>query len=193
MDVRGWEAERLRGWEVWNDVTRSLGRNIAVITTITRGRGPGAGRQSQSNVQSLKQQGGRRRCQLRLGGCWWRSQSRPLSKTKSPLPLCVGTFSVSLSRQFSWLRGHMAPVPLVWSHQRCGHSLHNCHPLITTSGDTFHRLGHLNRESVRYPVILFYDNIHTVDRTRIYYRKSKMHVLKKTGTRFLCCHSSHDC
>lgn len=172
MDVRGWE-QRLRGVKWRHTVT-----GPEYCSYNNHYPGPGAGRQSQSNVQSLKQQGGRRRCQLRLGGWWCWSQSRPLSKTKSPLPLCVGTFSVSLSLgSFHDSEDTWPPVPLVWSHQCCGHSLHNCHPLITTSGDTFHRLGHLNRESVRYPVILFYDNIHTVDRTRIYYRKSKMHLL----------------
>ena len=53
-----WEAERLRGWEVWNDVTRSLGRNIAVITTITRGRGRGDNHNLMFRVWSNKAGGG---------------------------------------------------------------------------------------------------------------------------------------
>ena len=154
-----WEAERLRGWEVWNDVTRSLGRNIAVITTITRGRGRGDNHNLMFRVWSNKAGGG----DVNWGWAGAGDGVSPGLYLKQNLPsLFVWghslSLSVSLSRQFSWLRGHMAPVPLVRSHQCCGHSLHNCHPLITTSGDTFHRLGHLNRESVRYPVILFYDN-----------------------------------
>ena len=114
-----WEAERLRGVKWRHTVT-----GPEYCSYNNHYPGPGAGRQSQSNVQSLKQQGGRRRCQLRLGGCWWRSQSRPLSKTKSPLPLCVGTFSVSLCLSLSAVfmtqrtHGPCAPgqeSPMLWS------------------------------------------------------------------------------
>ena len=180
-------CERLGGWEVWNDVTRSLGRNIAVITTITRGRGRGDNHNLMFRVWSNKAGGG----DVNWGWAGDGVGVSPGLYLKQNLPsLFVWGHSLSLSLgSFHDSEDTWPPVPLVWSHQCCGHSLHNCHPLITTSGDTFHRLGHLNRESVRYPVILFYDNC----RTRIYYRKSKMHVLKKTGTRFLCFHSSHDC
>ena len=76
--------------------------------------------------QTLKQQCGRRRSEVRLVLV---TESAPasISLNISP-PLCVGTHTLSLS-VFMTQRPHGQESP------SCGHSLRNCHPLMMTSGD----------------------------------------------------------
>lgn len=87
MDVRGGEAQGVKwrhtvtGPEYWS----------------YNNHYPGRGHQDRGwhNVQTLKQQCGRRDVKWGWAGCGWQSQPRPLSVT-SPLSLCVGTLSLIL-------------------------------------------------------------------------------------------------
>ena len=145
-----WEAERLRGVKWRHTVT---GPEYCSYNNHYPGQEETGGdimfRLWSNNVG----------CEVRLG--WVRvTESVPASICNiSPLSLCGDSLSLSLSLSVSVAKSPVfmtqrthGPLCPPWSesHQCCGHSLHNCHPLIMTSGDTFHRLGHLNQKSIRY-------------------------------------------
>ena len=89
--------------------------------------------------QTLKQQCGRRRSEVRLAAAGDRVWPGLYLTQDLPSSLCGDTLSLTLTLIFPVF---MTQRPHGQESPSCGHSLHNCHPLMMTSGDTFHPLGH---------------------------------------------------
>ena len=136
--------------------------------------------------QTLKQQCGRLRSEERLA---------------AGDKVCPGLYLLQhLPSLFVW--GHTLSDMLifpVFMTQRphgqespcCGRSVHNCHQLMMTPGDTFHPL-HWDTRQLK-PVCCVQMCINMHHRDIKYHFTILIIFFNKTGTRSLCCHSSHDC